>query len=349
MKTYKVIGLMSGTSLDGLDIVYCTLKNNNGKWTYKLNHSTTYNYSKKLKSYLQHLEHATARGLAQAHMDFGTFLGQQVNKFIEDNNISPQLISSHGHTVFHEPGKSYTFQLGAGSSISAITGMKVISDFRAQDVALGGEGAPLVPIGDELLFAKYDYCLNLGGIANISYQRNKKRVAFDICPVNIVLNSYANRLGKNYDNKGMFAKQGTVDAKLLSNLNKLGYYRKAKHKPKSLGNEWVEKSVLPLFKGVQARNVLATYTEHVATQIAKVVDEGKNVLVTGGGAYNEYLMERVKELSNANYIIPEPDLVEYKEAIIFSLLGVLRLEGENNTLSSVTGANKDSSGGSVTI
>lgn len=351
MDKYRVIGLMSGTSQDGLDIAFCTISVKNNKWSYIINKAYTIKYNAKLKHKLSALETASASDLAAAHMEFGEYMGLQVNKFIKKYKIKPDFIASHGHTIFHRPDKGFTFQLGAGASIAATCNMQVVADFRSLDVALGGQGAPLVPIGDRLLFTDYDYCLNLGGFANVSYEKLNKRLAFDICPVNIVLNQYAEMLGMEYDAGGDLSRKGTVNEKLLNELNSLAFYKTKKGKPKSLGKEWVIEFVMPLFKkhAIAENDILRTFTEHIAWQIAAALNNktSSKVLVTGGGAYNKFLLERIKAKSRCKFILPGDVLINYKEALIFALLGVLKVRNEINTLRSVTGASSDSSGGAV--
>ncbi|MFO7672308.1 MAG: anhydro-N-acetylmuramic acid kinase, partial [Lutibacter sp.] len=270
--------------------------------------------------------------------------------FIEENSIKKlNFIASHGHTIFHNPKKKYTFQIGNGPYITSITGIKTICDFRVQDVALGGQGAPLVPIGDELLFSKYDYCLNLGGFSNISFNQNQQRIAFDICPVNIVLNHYVSELHMEYDDKGNIASEGNIDNNLLATLNSLAYYNDAK--PKSLGYEFVVETIFPMIDkhNLSIKDILRTFVEHIAIQISKKIDSDskKTMLVTGGGAFNTFLMARLQSYTTTKLIIPEKTIINYKEALVFGLLGLLKDEGKNNCLKSVTGAERDHSSGVV--
>ncbi len=349
MEIYKTIGVMSGTSLDGLDIAYCIFIFDDGKWTFQISKATTIAYDEELKKNLVDLPESTAIDLAKTNVDFAYFIGAQINKFIQENKFQPDFIASHGHTIFHQPDEKYTLQIGDGNAIAATTGLTVIYDFRSLDVALGGQGAPLVPIGDHLLFSQYDFCLNLGGFANTSFEQDDRRIAFDICPVNIVLNELAQIENLAFDEGGNLAKKGKVNLELLNELNSLDFYRMPP--PKSLGREWVENTIQPILKKYKISNLdlLATYTEHVAVQISEVLNEnsGSSVLITGGGAYNTHLIDRLKSLTKTSVHIPEPSLVEYKEALVFALLGLLRLRNEVNCLSSVTGATRDSSCGVI--
>ena len=342
---------MSGTSLDGLDICYCNFQLKDKKWNFKILSASTIKYPSALKNKLAQAKKLNGLDLMLLHNELGNFIGNSITKFISKNNINKKevdCISSHGHTIFHQPAINLTTQIGNGANISSITQLPVICDFRSADVALKGQGAPLVPIGDETLFSDYDYCINLGGIANISYKENNERIAFDICPVNIVLNKLAQKLGSDYDDKGRNAKAGNIDHKLLKKLNSLTYYKIAP--PKSLGIEWIEKNLLSI---VEASNIsiedkLRTFVEHIATQISlTITSNNKKILLSGGGTFNSFLVERIKANSNNKFVIPTKDIIEFKEALIFSFLGVLRLRHEINCLKSVTGAEQNNVGGCI--
>ena len=273
-----------------------------------------------------------------------------VLNFIAKYQISEiDFIASHGHTILHKPNEGYTLQIGNGEIISKKTNQKVICDFRTQDVQFGGQGAPLVPIGDALLFSQYDACLNLGGFANVSYESDDKRIAFDICPVNIVLNHYVRKTGFDYDDKGKIASNGSVNHELLNCLNELHFYKK--EAPKSLGLEWVQEQIFPLIDSFELpiAIVLRTFVEHIAIQIAISLNGRKYVLVTGGGFFNLFLMNRISFLSVAIIIVPSEEVINYKEALIFAFLGLLRVDNQVNCLSSVTGASKDHSSGQIFI
>jgi len=341
------IGLMSGTSLDGLDLVYVKFNNNSYK-DFQIIHADTIPYSEKWKIILQKSIEFSADDLNDLDIKYGKFLAERVNEFIIKYSIKNiDFISSHGHTVLHQPEKGITLQIGNGQIISKITKQKVVCDFRTQDVKLGGQGAPLVPIGDELLFPEYDYCINLGGFSNISYREKNKRIAFDICPVNIVMNFYASKFGFQYDKNGDLASQGKINNQLLSKLNELDFYKK--QYPKSLGLEWVQNEVYPLIDSMEKNHIhiLRTLVEHIAIQISNIVDQNSSILFTGGGVFNSFLMNRISILSANKVIITSKKIINYKEALIFSLLGLLRIENKNNCLKSVTGANKDHSSGVI--
>lgn len=349
-KEYNVIGLMSGTSLDGVDLAFCRFIVDNNKWNYEIVHAQTLEYPAHWKSRLSTLEQENALTFQQTNTDYGLYLGQLVSDFIIKNNIKADFVSSHGHTIFHQPEHKLTVQIGSGAAIAANCKLPVVCDFRTLDVALGGQGAPLVPIGDKLLFSEFDYCLNLGGFANISYEEKGVRIAYDVCPVNIVMNAIAEKMGCAYDDKGEMARSGMTSPYILNELNQLPYFKKSPNSPKSLGKEWVNENVFPLFSQYEIADIdiLNTYCEHIAYQISKTIKESKaKVLVTGGGAYNEFLMECIKKEVSAEIVIPDKKVIEFKEALIFAFLGVLRMRNEPNSLRSVTGAREDSCGGSI--
>jgi anhydro-N-acetylmuramic acid kinase len=349
MQAYQVIGAMSGTSLDGLDLCHCRFEFSGRHWTYRIAQATTLPYPAEFSARLSSVENDTALALAHLDAELGNVIGQEVHNFVQEHDLTPDFIASHGHTIFHQPDDGMTLQIGSGAAIAAASGVPTICDFRTNDVALGGQGAPLVPIGDQLLFADYDQCLNLGGIANTSYQINGKRIAFDICPVNMAMNAIALELGFAYDDEGKIAKSGTIDAELLEALNDLAYYRQAP--PKTLGKEWYKEQFKPILTrfNPSEKDALTTLSEHVAQQIATATrqDNPQRILVTGGGAYNTFLIDRLNALSPNNFEIGPPELIEFKEAMIFGFLGVLRWRSEVNCLSSVTGASKDNIGGAV--
>ena len=346
---YTAIGLMSGTSLDGLDIACCEFQKDGERWNFRIICAETIPYDPARRQALASLENASSCDFVMADIEYGHFLGRMAAGFISRNGLSPRLIASHGHTIFHRPEQGFTCQIGRGSAIAAETGIPVVCDFRTLDVALGGQGAPLVPIGDALLFSDYDYCLNIGGFANISHQQAGKRLAWDICPANIVLNRLAGRMGRDYDHDGELAARGEIIPTLLDRLNALAFYAAAP--PKSLGKEWVEKQVMPLLDmaDLPVQDLLATFCEHIAVMVARSCGSDKNqkLLVTGGGAFNSHLMRRIRDHASPRIIVPDPLTVNFKEALIFAFLGVLRMRGEVNCLKSVTGATRDSSSGAI--
>ena len=347
MKTYFTIGLMSGTSLDGLDICYAKFQNAT-HWEFEILKTETIPYSLEWKNRLQNAIQLSAEDLLALDKEYGFYLGEKTQEFISKNNIVDlDFIASHGHTVFHQPQRKFTLQIGDGRAIKLTTKKPVIYDFRSQDVLMGGNGAPLVPIGDELLFSQYDACLNLGGFSNISLQKNHQRIAFDISPVYVVLNYFAEKLGKNYDENGDFARNGAINFKILEQLNALTFYQKPA--PKSLGVEFVNSEIFPLLKDEIPENIIATFTEHIAEQIAKVFNDNqlKTVLVTGGGTFNTYLLEKIRGKSQTELIVPDENIINFKEALIFAFMGVLRLRNEINVLCSATGSSENHSSGII--
>jgi len=357
---YRAIGLMSGSSLDGLDIVFAELDDSNNKWSFEIKAADCYEYEREWAERLTQASTLNARDYFHLNALYGKYVGELVNKFIDANNLHHrvQLIASHGHTVFHEPQNGFTTQLGDGATIAAITGINVVSDLRALDVALGGQGAPIVPMGEKLLFSEFDYFLNIGGIANLSFKTVDGFIAFDVCPANRVLNLLAQKSNKLLDEDGMMAASGKLYTPLLTRLNALDYY--AKSFPKSLSNAFGTDIIFPLLQSFQlpVEDVMRTYVEHIVQQVIYAVLKTGNVkkdaqmVVTGGGALNAFLVKRLKDALQSleiNLVIPEEGIIKYKEALIMALLGVLRWREENTTLQSVTGASRNSIGGAVWI
>ncbi|UJF29680.1 anhydro-N-acetylmuramic acid kinase [Kaistella sp. 97-N-M2] len=343
---FRAVGLMSGTSLDGLDICFAEFRKEENHWDFEILKGETLSYSNAWEEKLRGSIHLNSEDLLALHSEYGFYLGEKVKEFIATYSLENiDLIASHGHTVFHQPKKLFTLQIGDGRAIKILNDLPVVYDFRVQDVLMKGNGAPLVPIGDELLFSEFDACLNIGGFSNISFQQNGSRIAFDICAVNIVLNEFAKKLGKDYDHNGDLARNGEVDEELLEQLNSLFYYKE--DAPKSLGIEWVKDHILPRFEGKTNSEILATFTEHAAFQIAETFKKYqiKKVLFTGGGTYNSFLLERIQNLTESEIIIPKKELIDFKEALIFAFMGVLRVNNEINILSSATGSWADHSSG----
>ncbi|MDY5024159.1 MAG: anhydro-N-acetylmuramic acid kinase [Candidatus Egerieousia sp.] len=368
-KRIRAIGMMSGTSLDGLDMCYVEFVFNgtpgkwedSTKWSYKILAAEDEGYDDDLKHKLATAQSMSAYDYALLNSDYGLYLGKRVKAFMERTGAAPDIIASHGHTIFHQPAIRFTTQIGSGAGIAAESGVDCVCDFRTTDVALHGQGAPLVPIGDKWLFAEYDYCLNMGGFSNISFnstvERNGERVparlAYDISPVNYVLNYYMRQVGKDYDKDGETASGGEVCGKLLDALNALPFYSATG--PKSLGREWVEAEIIPLIDSynLSLEDKLATFCEHVAIQIGAKISAREDgtrskVLLTGGGAFNKYLVERMQaNAPQCLYCIPDKQTVNFKEALIFAFLGALFMLDLPNCMSSVTGAAYDCIGGAL--
>lgn len=347
---YKVIGVMSGTSRDGVDMAYLEFQLKNKKWAYQFIEVDTFPYSSEWEEILGKADQFDVKKIEELNRDYTSYLAHQILKFITRHRIQQiDAVCSHGHTIFHQPEKKYTLQIGNLPQLAKFLNQKVVCDFRTQDVRMGGQGAPLVPIGDRLLFSAYDCCINLGGFANISTQTNAHRLAYDICAVNTVLNHYAKKLGYPYDSEGQLARQGKINSGLLKRLDALSFYHK--NPPKSLGIEWVKSDVLPLIDSfsIPEIDILATYTYHIAKELASCLPDSSQAraLITGGGAYNTFLMEQVQKATPCQIILPDPRLIDYKEALIFGLLGILRLRNEINVLHSVTGAPMDHSAGFI--
>lgn len=343
---------MSGTSLDGIDLVCCDFTANANKYSYTALYSKCIKYTSVWKNKLNLAIDLTALELQLLDIELAEKFSEEIKLFIEENKIQNiDLISSHGHTIFHQPEKKLSLQIGAGHIIANNCKIDVVCDFRKEDVAKGGQGAPLVPIGDQYLFSEFDYCLNIGGIANVSFQLNEKRVAYDICAANMVFNHYANQKDLEYDKDGLLASSGEINTELLAKLNTLDYYHK--NFPKSLGKEWVYEYVINKIDvfDISIENKLRTFTEHIALQIAANCstwgDSRTNMLVTGGGAYNKFLIERIQAHTSTEIIIPDEVTVDFKEAIIFAFLGYLKINNKNNCLASVTGTSHDHSSGVI--
>lgn len=354
MKTYKVLGLMSGTSLDGLDLAYCHLWHSEGRWKFSIEATKEVGYDQEMRDYLKNAIYLSDADHGQLHKDYGVWLGTQSKGFIEEHGLEVDFIASHGHTSHHRPEDGFTFQLGDGQFLANTSSKQVVCDFRTKDVSLGGQGAPLVPIGDRLLFHEYDFCLNLGGISNMSFEKDGKRVAYDIGLANMPLNYITQKIGLAYDENGKLARTGKLDTALLKSLNELEYYQLPY--PKSTGYEWFTEEIVPMIEASNSSEIdlLHTFIHHNCKQIAKEVHtntSGKpqKLFVTGGGALNQFFTDTLQEKLGAKIevVIPSKTIIAFKEALVFALMGVLRLDDKINVLSSVTGATSDSSSGEI--
>jgi anhydro-N-acetylmuramic acid kinase len=359
---YRVVGIMSGSSLDGLDIVFAELDETSRKWSYEIKAAACIPYSHEWVKKLSAATKLNAYDYLLLHSEYGKYIGEQVNAFIDEHNLhhKVQLIASHGHTTFHSPELGMTGQLGNGASIAAATEINVVSDLRAVDVAFGGQGAPIVPIGEKLLFGDYPLCLNIGGIANLSFNTPGGYIAFDVCAANKVLNMLVQSEGKEFDEDGKIAASGKTDTALLTQLNRLNYYNLPA--PKSLANSFGIDEVFPIVNDspINTADKVRTYVDHVAMQIGYAVQQlaqkhgqvqGK-MLVTGGGAFNSFLVKRLQaavEPFGINVVVPDATIVNYKEALVMALIGVLRWREEYNVLHTVTGATRSSINGAVWI
>lgn len=340
---YKVLGVMSGTSLDGVDLAICTFSKTN-EWVFEIVKSKTVKYSCHWKNKLAELHLKNGKEIKKTDKDYGEFLGEIISSFLSTEKVD--FIAVHGHTIFHEPENKYTLQIGCGKTISKRAKTTTINDFRSLDVSLNGQGAPLVPIGDLKLFSDFKYCINIGGFANISIKEGKNRIkAFDICPANIVMNKISQKLGVEFDEGGAGAESGKLIPGLLIKLNNLDFYKK--DSAKSLGREWVEKFINPLLlEEYKSEDILRTFCEHIAMQIGVFLKD-KSALFTGGGAFNTFLMSRIQHYSTSKIITPSKEIINFKEALIFAFLAVLRVRNEVNCLKSATGAKHDNCGGII--
>ena len=359
IKKTNIIGLMSGSSLDGIDLVDVDFWND-GKWHFEIVAKDNYDYDDKWRNALSNAFFVGANHhspvnrakdvlpLQQLDIDYGKLLGHVTKQFIDKYNLKPEFVASHGHTIFHRPQEHYTLQIGDGQALANECGVTVINDFRTEDVLKGGQGAPLVPIGDKLLFADYPICLNIGGIANVSYDVDGQRIAYDICIANQALNYLSNRLSMQYDKDGKIARSGNIDNQLLATLNSHPFY--SQNYPKSLGREFFEENIKPLLgKRDDIANMMATFVEHIAIQISKSIENQsiEKMLITGGGAKNKFLVERIQNNTKHQVVVLSDEIIDYKEALVFAFLGLLRNRNEINVLKSVTGAQSDSCSGKI--
>jgi anhydro-N-acetylmuramic acid kinase len=351
VRKYKVIGIMSGTSLDGVDLAYCKFIRKKKNWDFSIPCAQTFPYPQEWKKKLSTAHLLSGEALLELNSTYGKFLGQRCNQFIKQKKIKEiDLVASHGHTIFHQPRNKFTFQLGDGNAMHASIGLPIAFDFRSLDVALGGEGAPLVPIGDRFLFSEYDICLNLGGIANLSMEASGKRRAFDICFCNMVLNYLSSKAGMDFDKNGTMASKGSINHELLNSFEKIHHANRKKNP--SLGREGFEKDFQSLLdnESIPLHDRLRTACESIASEIVKSIPlstKKAKLLATGGGAFNGFLIDlmKIKLSAKTKVIIPSKTIINFKEALVFAFLGVLRLRGETNVLKSVTGASHDSCSG----
>ncbi|AYN68482.1 anhydro-N-acetylmuramic acid kinase [Euzebyella marina] len=354
MKKHKILGLMSGTSLDGLDLAYCHIWSDNDAYRFDIVETKSVTYEASMQEKLKDSIFLPADELLKFHNSYGTWLGNQSKIFIDEKKLEVEYIASHGHTTHHQPENGLTYQIGSGQHLANASGIKVVCDFRTNDVALDGQGAPLVPIGDRLFFGNYDFCLNLGGISNVSFEKDGERLAYDIGLANMILNYITRKEGIAFDKGGEMARSGNINTQMLKSLNSLEFYQ-LPH-PKSIGYEWFVEKVVPIVDRTKddMSNLLCTSVHHICDQVALQIEENTSgidhkLFVTGGGALNEFLIETLqsKLLNTAKVIVPEKKLIEFKEALVFALMGVLRIEQKTNVLKSVTGAKRNSSSGVV--
>ena len=347
----NILGLMSGTSLDGIDMAQCQFQYSEKQWKYQIIHTETVPYSSYWEDILKNAHKLKGFDLLLLDIKYGEYLGSVINKFLKKHKSTIDFIASHGHTIFHIPEQRFTYQLGNGQAMATKTGIPVIHNFRLKDVLNGGQGAPLVPVGDQYLFDEYQFCINLGGFANVSMLDKGIRIAYDICPVNFALNLVSAEKKQKFDYKGKLAQNGKIISELLNELNQLEYY--SKKPPKSLGREWFEKYFTPIFVkyNTSTEDKLRTLSEHISYQISRSLNfytSGNNkALLTGGGVYNDFLIQLIREKSKAEINKPSDQLINFKEALVFAFLGLLNYRGKINCYSSVTGAKKNLTTGNI--
>lgn len=360
--TFFAIGLMSGSSLDGLDICFVEFSVNEQKtYDYKILQADCIEYTNEFRERLRNAPNLSAFEFAKLHTSLGKYFGELTNDFIQKNQIEKlDFICSHGQTIFHQPNSGFTTQIGCGAQIAAQTNCKVICDLRTSDVSNNGQGAPIVPIVEQYLFPDYKAFLNIGGIANISFRsesdgKNESDgniIAYDVCAANTLLNYFAKQKGFDFDKNGNLAKSGLIIPALLNELNEINFCKQTA--PKSLGTEHIFNDWIPFFEKYEKsiEDKLATAVEHIAIQVGNSINSTFNVqhstlLVTGGGALNSFLIERIQKHTNLKVVIPDNLSIQYKEALSMAFIGLLRLLEIPNCLASVTGAKKDVIGGAI--
>jgi anhydro-N-acetylmuramic acid kinase len=341
------VGLMCGTSQDGLDLVVVKFTTNSSKIDFEILFSKAFDIPSELALSLMSAERLNGLELSLLNNEVGRFFGNCVNQALTKTEYKPDFLASHGITIFHQPEHKLTLQIGSGAEIASITNIKTICDFRSTDLALGGNGAPLVPFADSNLFSKYDYSLNLGGFANIA-SINSEISGFDVTVCNLALNNIVAEIGLNFDNGGHEARKGSVNSELLASLNNLAFFKQKG--PKSLGKEWFEREFLPIVQNskISMNDKLRTVCEHIGMQLGSHFHESeKTCLVTGGGTYNLALIDAIKSHSKCKIELPDRELIDFKEAICFAFLGLNRLLEKQNISKTVTGAKLNSIGGAI--
>ncbi len=348
-KKYRVLGVMSGTSLDGVDVALVDFWLENNKWKFRVEISDTTPYDVHWQQRLAQAHHLSPKKLEELDNDYSLKLYELLSDFILANHVGQvDAVCSHGHTVLHQPQKGFTVQIGNQPLLSEMLGCTLVCDFRVQDVENGGQGAPLVPVGDYLLFSDYTAALNLGGFANLTRMDQDSLRAYDLCALNTVINRLASGENLKFDDQGFLAREGKIVQDLLNELDRIDYYQR--QPPKSLGIENVDKDVWPLimkYQEIQTKDLLATFVEHVSKIIAHEIADAQSVLVTGGGAFNTFLTQTIQKYAQCELVIPSQIIIEFKEAIVFGFLGILRLRQENNIYASVTGCPKDHCSGKI--
>lgn len=348
------LGLMSGSSLDGLDLCLVSLDYHDQNWLFQILTSDCIVYDTAWTERLKNAHSLDARSLYALNISYAKETARLVSSFLADHKIDSKnvdFVTSHGHTVFHQPQLGYTLQIGDGATLAAALQIDVISDLRAKDISYGGQGAPIVPIADLLLFAEYEACLNIGGIANISFKQDPSIIAYDICFANQALNYLSQKVQKSYDDKGSIARSGSLISSLQQELLSLDFHQKKY--PKSLANEWIREQVLPILESYHQQGAALPDLMHTSVDvIAELITREMNLhahtgkmMIAGGGAYNDFLIEQIRAKTSWHVILPSHDIIQYKEALAMAFIGYLRIHEQPNVLASVTGASTDTSSG----
>lgn len=343
----KFIGLMSGTSLDGIDAIVC-------EFSPTIQSIATHHhpFDPSLKQDLQRLSlpgDDAIDVLGKAQTELGHVLADAVLALLDKANLSAtdiRAIGSHGHTIRHRPGghHPFTIQIGDPNIIAARTGIATIADFRRADMALGGQGAPLAPAFHRAFFPLPATVLNLGGIANISIVGTETEVGFDTGPANTLLDAWCKQhRGLDYDDQGSWARSGQVCERLLQSLLADPYFKQAP--PKSTGKEYFHLDWLAQQLSSQsAEDVQASLLELTAKTIADAFSAQQitgEIIVCGGGAHNVYLLERLQAHLPACTLSMSDDFgigVDWVEAAGFAWLAQQRVLNQAIQLQTVTGA-----------
>lgn len=360
-KTYRVLGLLSGSSLDGADLAVCSFSVDpltpTKLLSWNIHLARTIPYPQEWITRFKNLPGASARDLVLADTELGHYYGVLINQLLKEHSITVDLISSHGHTIFHFPELKTTTQIGDGAAIVSETGIDTVTQLRSVDVAFAGEGAPLAPLGDRYLYPGYTYYLNLGGIANVTAYQDEKIIAFDICPCNQIFNALAETIGQDFDRDGAIAASGNLNHPLLARLQDDDYL--IKPYPKSLDNTWSQEHQVKQAIQWDARleDKMNTAVEFVALEIAKACrqltqpessTERPTLFCTGGGALNAHLISRIAfHCPEIELVLPSRKIIEFKEVSFIALAGLFRCLRVPNLYASVTGAPSDTINGAL--
>lgn len=358
-----ILGVMSGSSMDGLDLAFIRLNTEVGKpgllsASYELLHGATMPIPEELLNQLKYSSKLDALSLLTLDQDFGSWAGKAIDTAIKQTSFSPSLIGFHGHTVFHFPDRKVSFQLGHGAVLSAYTQLPVVTDFRSQDMALGGQGAPMVSIAEKWLWPDYSGFLNLGGICNITLKKTKEAYeSADIWVCNQILNHLAREVGHSYDDRGLIAAKGLPIDELIEALLLAEWFEKKA--PKSLDNSYLYEEVIPLFNkyrdystGDKLHSAVIVIAKAIANHVNAVYHSEAiqgGIMLTGGGALNDFLVEKIRAELTCDIFLPDLETIQFKEAIMVAFAGWLRWRGLPNFIKEATGAKSDAIGGVLHI